>query len=133
MINCIEYVTFKTCSRIFKSYKNVYTCRPLPEELCRYAQKDTHYLLYIYDCLKNELIERGNDQTNLLLSVLQRSTQLCLKVSEDPATAPHGHCVVPHSKPQLYIERWHVKPYMDIWGQSLFLNIHFSLFIPIET
>ena len=52
-----EYVTFKTCSRIFKFYKNVYTCRPLPEELCRYAQEDTHYLLYIYDCLKNELSE----------------------------------------------------------------------------
>lgn len=26
--------------------------RPLPEELLVYARMDTHYLLYIYDCLK---------------------------------------------------------------------------------
>ena len=26
--------------------------RPLPEELMLYARMDTHYLLYIYDCLK---------------------------------------------------------------------------------
>ncbi len=26
--------------------------RPLPEELVLYARMDTHYLLYIFDCLK---------------------------------------------------------------------------------
>ncbi|XP_064599429.1 exosome complex component 10-like [Liolophura sinensis] len=54
--------------------------RPLPAEMMKYAQEDTHYLLYIYDLLKNELIEKGNAQRNLLRSVLQRSTQLCGKV-----------------------------------------------------
>lgn len=29
--------------------------RPLPLELLVYARMDTHYLLYIYDCLKVEL------------------------------------------------------------------------------
>ena len=54
--------------------------RPLPDELLKYAREDTHYLLYIYDKLKNELIERGNEQKNLLLSVLQRSNQVSAKV-----------------------------------------------------
>ena len=33
--------------------------RPLTEEMMKYAREDTHYLLYIYDCLRKELIERG--------------------------------------------------------------------------
>ena len=55
--------------------------RPLPDELLKYAREDTHYLLYIYDMLKNELIERGNEHKNLLLSVLQRSKHIAAKVS----------------------------------------------------
>lgn len=54
--------------------------RPLPQELVEYAREDTHYLMYIYNRMKNELIERGNEQKNLLLSVLQRSTEVCSKV-----------------------------------------------------
>ena len=30
--------------------------RPLPTEMFRYAREDTHYLLYIYDRLRNELV-----------------------------------------------------------------------------
>ena len=33
--------------------------RPLTEEMMKYAREDTHYLLYIYDCLRKELVERG--------------------------------------------------------------------------
>ncbi|KAH3824886.1 hypothetical protein DPMN_126741 [Dreissena polymorpha] len=54
--------------------------RPLPEELQKYAREDTHYLLYIYDRLRNELIERGNNSNNMLLSVMHRSKQVCAKV-----------------------------------------------------
>ena len=54
--------------------------RPLPDELQKYAREDTHYLLYIYHKMKNELIERGNNSNNLLISVLQRSAQICTKV-----------------------------------------------------
>lgn len=50
--------------------------------MIKYAREDTHYLLYIYDCLKNELITRGNEQNNLLLSVLNRSKEICLKKYE---------------------------------------------------
>ncbi|KAL5015456.1 hypothetical protein ScPMuIL_009726 [Solemya velum] len=58
--------------------------RPLPKELVKYAREDTHYLLYVYDRMRNELIDKGNEQRNLLLSVVQRSTQLCAKVYKKP-------------------------------------------------
>ncbi len=55
-------------------------CRPLPEELIKYAREDTHYLLYIYDRIKNDLIEQGNEQSNLVQSTIQRSTHICAEV-----------------------------------------------------
>jgi len=33
--------------------------RPLNEEMLRYARDDTHYLLYIYDVMRQELIDKG--------------------------------------------------------------------------
>lgn len=53
--------------------------RPLPDELLLYARQDTHYLLYIYDQLRNELLKKANGQTNLLLAVYQGSTEVCKK------------------------------------------------------
>ncbi|KAI9197268.1 ribonuclease H-like domain-containing protein, partial [Polychytrium aggregatum] len=48
--------------------------RPIPAEMLKYARIDTHYLLYIYDRMRNELIEQGNPSThNLMHAVLQRS------------------------------------------------------------
>lgn len=35
--------------------------RPLPEEMLSYAQSDTHFLLYIYDQLRQQLLSRGRD------------------------------------------------------------------------
>ena len=46
----------------------------------KYAREDTHYLLYIYDRMKNELIRRGNDRQNLLHTVLNWSRGVCLRV-----------------------------------------------------
>ena len=57
--------------------------RPLPQELIDYAREDTHYLLYIYDKMRYDLIERGNDQKNLLKSALDNSKLTCLRVSAD--------------------------------------------------
>lgn len=53
--------------------------RPLPDELKRYARADTHYLIYIYELMRNALIDAANGQTNLLQSVYQRSTDVCKK------------------------------------------------------
>ncbi|XP_072334572.1 exosome complex component 10 [Scyliorhinus torazame] len=53
--------------------------RPLPNEMLRYAQEDTHYLLYIYDTMKNLLWEQGNKQANLVQLVWQKSRDISLK------------------------------------------------------
>ncbi|KAH9922677.1 uncharacterized protein B0H18DRAFT_1017430 [Fomitopsis serialis] len=37
--------------------------RPLPEEMLAYARSDTHFLLYIYDNLRNALLDRGQSQS----------------------------------------------------------------------
>lgn len=66
-------------NRVSVIYLNGY--RPLPQELIDYAREDTHYLLYIYDMMKNQLIEKGNDQKNLLHSTLDKSRIVCCKVS----------------------------------------------------
>lgn len=54
--------------------------RPLPEELIKYARQDTHYLLYVYDVMRNDLLTAANGQTNLLKSVYQSSREICMKV-----------------------------------------------------
>ncbi|EPZ35172.1 3'-5' exonuclease domain-containing protein [Rozella allomycis CSF55] len=55
--------------------------RPLPEEMVKYAREDTHYLLYIYDNMKNELIEKRKSETEYdpLHKVLSKSNDLTLK------------------------------------------------------
>lgn len=58
--------------------------RPLPEEMLSYARDDTHYLLYIYDKMRLELWERGNEQPTQLQVVWQRSRDICLKVQPGP-------------------------------------------------
>nr|XP_058913857.1 exosome component 10 isoform X1 [Kogia breviceps] len=53
--------------------------RPLPEEMLNYARDDTHYLLYIYDKMRLELWEHGNEQPTQLQVEWQRSRDICLK------------------------------------------------------
>ncbi|KAF2769120.1 hypothetical protein EJ03DRAFT_312885 [Teratosphaeria nubilosa] len=63
--------------------------RPLPQELLDYARSDTHYLLYIYDNMRNELIERSdstqpNGEGDKLHDVLVRSRDTALQRYEHP-------------------------------------------------
>lgn len=58
--------------------------RPIPEELIKYARDDTHYLLYIKDILKNELIESANGQNNILKAVYDRGTEICKRTYVKP-------------------------------------------------
>lgn len=56
--------------------------RPLPEELFDYARSDTHFLLYVFDNMRNELVDRSNfdnhDQ-NKVQAVLERSKETALQ------------------------------------------------------
>uniref|UniRef100_A0A182NG92 Exosome complex component 10 homolog n=1 Tax=Anopheles dirus TaxID=7168 RepID=A0A182NG92_9DIPT len=55
--------------------------RPLPINFIEYARKDTHYLLYIYDRMKNELLEKGE---GLLQTVFDKSTFICKQRYQKP-------------------------------------------------
>lgn len=63
--------------------------RPLNDAMVRYAREDTHYLLYIYDELKNELVKQQakqavlNEITQIKL-VYEKSKLICKKVYRKP-------------------------------------------------
>ncbi|KAM0717006.1 hypothetical protein Q7P37_006858 [Cladosporium fusiforme] len=63
--------------------------RPLPQELIDYARSDTHYLMYIYDNMRNELIEKSdfsvpNHEKDKVHDVCQRSKEYALQRYEHP-------------------------------------------------
>lgn len=51
--------------------------------MLKYAREDTHYLLYIYDVMREALIEKGISSINRnaqLIAVYKRSTEICMSV-----------------------------------------------------
>ena len=58
--------------------------RPLPSELLDYARSDTHYLLYIYDNLRNMLIQGSSSGNDLMKYVLDESKKEALQRYERP-------------------------------------------------
>lgn len=56
--------------------------RPLPQELVDYARSDTHFLLHIYDNLRNLLNERSTPDENLTDFVLTQSKKEALQTYE---------------------------------------------------
>ncbi|KAI1744870.1 ribonuclease H-like domain-containing protein [Xylaria scruposa] len=59
--------------------------RPIPEEMFYYARSDTHYLLYIYDHLRNELLsssQPGAAEHDLMRHVLFKSNETSLRRHE---------------------------------------------------
>lgn len=60
---------------------------PLPEEMFNYARSDTHFLLYAYDNLRNELIEKsGSSQPegDMIEVVMNKSKEESLQRYESP-------------------------------------------------
>ncbi|KAJ8426782.1 hypothetical protein Cgig2_034041 [Carnegiea gigantea] len=56
--------------------------RPLPSDMVKYAREDTHYLLYIYDVMRKELVS-GSKQLGFedpLGEVCKRSHEVCLRM-----------------------------------------------------
>jgi len=50
--------------------------------LPRYAREDTHYLLYIYDLMRQRLQKESTFENDLLLEVHKRSNEICLQFYE---------------------------------------------------
>lgn len=66
--------------------------RPLPKEMLYYARSDTHYLLYIYDIMRNELLQKSNTSDhNAMTSVLKASAGVSLlQYAKEPYDAAEG-------------------------------------------
>lgn len=66
--------------------------RPLLPGMMEYARSDTHYLLHIYDCMRNDLVRRSKDTEgqHLVDYVLERSKEEALqrfqRTNFDPVT-----------------------------------------------
>ncbi|KAF1920592.1 ribonuclease H-like domain-containing protein [Ampelomyces quisqualis] len=61
--------------------------RPLGEELFEYARGDTHFLLYVYDKMRNELVKRSDfsdSEKNKVRDVLLKSKETALQRYENP-------------------------------------------------
>jgi ribonuclease D len=78
----LSYLLRKFCNvQAQKQYQmSDWRQRPLSDELISYAREDTHYLLYIYDNLRNDLI-KTNQQLKLCFD---KSKILCKKVYKKP-------------------------------------------------
>lgn len=72
--------------------------RPLPLPMLQYAREDTHYLLYIHDRLRNDLLLKGGNNRNigmeLLRNVYERGREICLKRYEKPPYSDKSHLSV---------------------------------------
>ena len=61
--------------------------RPLTTELFEYARADTHFLLYIFDNMRNELVDRSdmsNPDFNKVSDVMKKSKETALQRYEHP-------------------------------------------------
>ena len=62
--------------------------RPLSAEMIKYARIDTHYLLFIYDRLREELINKDlisyQNPATSISNVLETSRKICMKIYEKP-------------------------------------------------
>lgn len=79
--------------------------RPLTPELLSYARSDTHFLLYIFDMLRNELVSR-----NKMQHVLEESRKVALRRFENNTFRPDVlssdvYSVLEKSKPWVHLAR----------------------------
>ncbi|KAH7029134.1 ribonuclease H-like domain-containing protein [Microdochium trichocladiopsis] len=104
--------------------------RPLPEEMLYYARSDTHYLLYIYDMLRNDLVQKSDrtiPENDLISAVLDRSKTTSLRRFELPEyDAEHGqgpngwfNLLLKHSSGRLTSEQFAVLRAMHQWRDEL--------------
>ncbi len=64
--------------------------RPLSEEMLKYAREDTHYLMFIYDNLKKELVKTSTEFDNRLKQVFDKSSLICKKTFKKPVSYSKG-------------------------------------------
>ncbi|XP_033825559.1 exosome component 10 [Periophthalmus magnuspinnatus] len=76
--------------------------RPLPEEMVQYARSDTHYLLYIYDRMRAQLLDFNHGQPGLLQSVWNKSKDISLKKYVKPIYTEDSYLEVQRKQKKSY-------------------------------
>jgi len=83
--------------------------RPLTAEMTKYARRDTHYLLFIYDCLRRDIIAEAlkadRDPRADLLKVFEASKEVSL---------------LQYRKPSVFSRQYHTlyENQSNIWGDT---------------
>jgi exosome complex exonuclease RRP6 len=82
----LKYLLERFCSfQAEKKYQMAdWRIRPIPTEMLDYARSDTHYLLFIYDNLRNMLLEASSSDNNLIDYVWKESKKEALQRYERP-------------------------------------------------
>ena len=87
----LKYLLLKFCDfETDKSYQLAdWRIRPLTEGMIKYARSDTHFLLYIYDNLKKELISKSFENSDSGIFIfyklcLKQSSEICLQSYQKP-------------------------------------------------
>lgn len=97
--------------------------RPLTPDMVKYARRDTHYLLYIFDCLRSDIVKEAIDKERDPVADLQKVFQMSRDVS-----------LLQYKKP-LVLTRQYYNLYdtqSNIWGTSkldLFKELWVSLLL----
>jgi exosome complex exonuclease RRP6 len=94
--------------------------RPLPQKLIDYARQDTHYLLYVYDRLRNELIDRSAGKSHVVRSVYTESTLLCKKKYVKPVVTDTSHMVLYYKSKRSFDNRQlHALKELYLWRDKI--------------
>ncbi|XP_063696904.1 LOW QUALITY PROTEIN: exosome complex component 10 homolog [Culicoides brevitarsis] len=94
--------------------------RPLPEELIDYARQDTHYLLYIYDNMRNQLVRNSNEGNNLIRAVYQASTEICKKRYSKPVITSVSHMDIYRKSKKVFDNRQlYALQHLNIWRDKV--------------
>ncbi|KZT60275.1 hypothetical protein CALCODRAFT_523031 [Calocera cornea HHB12733] len=64
--------------------------RPLPQEMMDYARSDTHFLLFVYDQIRNDLLQRADGKPELVQKVFDLSKDTALQYWEPERYDPSG-------------------------------------------
>ncbi|KZV15181.1 hypothetical protein F511_33667 [Dorcoceras hygrometricum] len=90
--NSLEYLLNHFCGVAankeydLSQYQNAdWRLRPLPHEMIAYAREDTHYLLYIYDVMRQKLLNSAAESESSdppLTEVYKRSYDICCQLYE---------------------------------------------------
>ncbi|XP_078482794.1 exosome complex component 10 [Ciona intestinalis] len=73
-----------------KHQRDDWRIRPLSKDMLKYAQGDTHYLLFIYDMMKLDLLEKAGG-ARLMHEVIDNSRDICLLKYEKPIIDDTSH------------------------------------------